>query len=94
MKVSLPEPVAAGILAALADSQHPDVRHLVREVRERLGNGAGLISSIEWGEVMEAIDWRLIDVRPTEGTKLLLRGVRPKIDKLRKRQQLREAEEE
>lgn len=95
MNIKIPDDVAQGILGALATTTHPDVRHLVREVRQHLDNRAQTVTADEWALVLMAIDLALTRqtrdpwFRDWESKIEQLRDVRPKIQKLHQRQQLR-----
>lgn len=100
MKVQLPEPVAAGAIAALADNAHPDVRHLVRELKAvvKSRTTSDVLSGAELEAVKLAIDAALVSrqavddvhMAGSEALKNLLRIARPKVEKLLARQLLRE----
>lgn len=92
MKISISEPAAAGIVSALAASSHPDVRELVKELKERIGGTSpNTITYREWMGVLAAVDRYMADQHnPQGGLKTLLRAARPKLTKLAVKQQQRE----
>lgn len=100
MKVNIPEPVAVGALAALQalEVAHPDVRHLVRELKTVVdGRTANdVLSGDELGAVLIAVDAALTSngdnlvIGLVKKSAPLLRTARPKLEKLHARQALRE----
>ncbi len=91
MKVDIAESAAAGALQQLSDHRHPDVRHLVKELKRVLhrdGAASHLVTADEFRAVLDAIDVSLVSMHPLD--KAALRSARPKIVKLMDRQKLRE----
>lgn len=93
MNIKIPDAVAGGIVAALENDNRPDVRHLVRELRNHVASRQDVVSADEWESVIAAIDTALVSglsrsaSRPGDFERL--RAVRPKLQKLLARQQLR-----